>query len=232
MIGKHQATVIPMSIQRMVCTGCGAEANASCNCGVSYVPKAQRAAEAVKANPEKSNRVIAEDVGVDEKEVRRQRAKLGADMSAPENVTGRDGKSYPAKKAKPKVATDSPPSADHHKPGDYWSGQDCGGNWYVSVVTDEMGPATWKSKDAAGPFETEAEAQAWIVGRARTRKSDPQDNALESFDACVRELLRLTKGQKPECFAKTAVAQPLIGDLAHFFRELVTVRKLVAEAAL
>jgi hypothetical protein len=29
-------TVIKMSNQRMVCTGCGAEANASCNCGVSY----------------------------------------------------------------------------------------------------------------------------------------------------------------------------------------------------
>ena len=44
-----------LSIQRMICTGCGAEANASCNCGVSYIPKAVRAREAVAANPEKSN---------------------------------------------------------------------------------------------------------------------------------------------------------------------------------
>jgi hypothetical protein len=36
------STVIKMSIQRMICTGCGAEANASCNCGQPYVPKAVR----------------------------------------------------------------------------------------------------------------------------------------------------------------------------------------------
>jgi hypothetical protein len=48
---KHQATVIPMSIQRMVCTGCGAEANASCNCGVSYVPKPERFAKTAVAQP-------------------------------------------------------------------------------------------------------------------------------------------------------------------------------------
>jgi hypothetical protein len=31
---------IRQSIQRIVCTGCGAEANASCNCGVAYQPNA------------------------------------------------------------------------------------------------------------------------------------------------------------------------------------------------
>jgi hypothetical protein len=58
------ATVIKLSIQRMVCTGCGAEANASCKCGKPYVPKSVRAAEAVAASPEKSNRAIAADIGV------------------------------------------------------------------------------------------------------------------------------------------------------------------------
>jgi hypothetical protein len=33
------AVVINLPVQRVVCTGCGAEANASCNCGVSYVPR-------------------------------------------------------------------------------------------------------------------------------------------------------------------------------------------------
>ena len=60
----RETPVIKLSIQRMVCTSCGAEANASCNCGVSYIPKALRAAEAVKANPEKSDRAIAADIGV------------------------------------------------------------------------------------------------------------------------------------------------------------------------
>ena len=54
---------IRRSIQRMVCTACGAEANASCNCGVAYQPKSIRAAEAIKANPEKSDRAIAKEIG-------------------------------------------------------------------------------------------------------------------------------------------------------------------------
>ena len=80
-----------------MCTACGAEANASCNCGTSYAPKAVLAREAVEANPEKSNRAIADEIGVDEKTVRKARA----DRSAPESVTGKDGKSYPARRLSP-----------------------------------------------------------------------------------------------------------------------------------
>jgi hypothetical protein len=92
------ATVIKMSIQRMVCTGCGAEANASCNCGKAYVPKAVRAAQAMAANPEKSDRAIAADIGVSPMTVRRAR-EAGASYDAPSTVTGRDGKQYPAIRA-------------------------------------------------------------------------------------------------------------------------------------
>jgi hypothetical protein len=94
---------IKLSIQRMVCTSCGAEANASCNCGKAYVPKAVRAAEAIAANPEKSNRQIADEIGADKVIVDRARKKLestGGDMSPPASVTGKDGKQYPAKKTK------------------------------------------------------------------------------------------------------------------------------------
>jgi phage terminase large subunit-like protein len=89
-----------ISIQRMICTGCGAEANASCNCGVSYMPKAARAAEAIANNPEMSNRAIAEKIGTDEKTVRKAR-KSTADWSAVRK--GRDGKKrkQPVKKTKP-----------------------------------------------------------------------------------------------------------------------------------
>ena len=68
------ALVIPISVQRLTCESCGAEAVASCNCGVEYRPKSVRAGEAVKANPEKSNRAIAADIGVDEKTVRQARS--------------------------------------------------------------------------------------------------------------------------------------------------------------
>lgn len=94
-------TVIRMSVQRMTCTGCGAEANASCNCGVSYVAKSTRAAEAVKANPGKSNRAIAEEIGTSEgtvRQVRRDYAPMHIDNEAtwPAGFKreGKDGKSY------------------------------------------------------------------------------------------------------------------------------------------
>jgi hypothetical protein len=58
-----------------------------------------------------------------------------------------------------------------------------------------------------------------------------RDIALEKFDAHVLELIRLMKGQKPRRFAKTGVALLLLGDLAHYLRELVAVRKPAAETA-
>jgi hypothetical protein len=81
-----------MAVQQMVCTACGSEANASCNCGKPYVPKKQRAREAIEANPQKSNRAIAEETGVAEATVRR--AREGASHDAPDEREGRDGKIY------------------------------------------------------------------------------------------------------------------------------------------
>jgi DNA-binding MarR family transcriptional regulator len=94
------APAIKLSIQRMVCEGCGAEANAPCNCGKPYVPKSVRAAEAIAANPEKSNRQIAGEIGADKVIVDRARKKLesAGDVSPPETVTGKDGKQYPTKR--------------------------------------------------------------------------------------------------------------------------------------
>lgn len=93
-------TVIQFSVQRMSCTGCGAEANASCNCGVAYAPKIVRATEAIKANPQKSDRAIAAEIGSSPTTVGKARAQVSTDGHLNER-TGRDGKSYPAKQ-KPK----------------------------------------------------------------------------------------------------------------------------------
>jgi hypothetical protein len=73
--------------------GCGAEANASCNCGVSYVAKSVRAAEAIKANPKKSDRAIAAEIGVSVTTVGQARKASGVNFLTPERV-GQDGKSY------------------------------------------------------------------------------------------------------------------------------------------
>jgi hypothetical protein len=84
--------VIKLSIQRMVCTGCGAEANASCNCGKAYLPKAVRAAEAVAAHPEKSDRAIAADIGVSQPTVSKARKETTDNNLSVERRIGLDGK--------------------------------------------------------------------------------------------------------------------------------------------
>jgi alkanesulfonate monooxygenase SsuD/methylene tetrahydromethanopterin reductase-like flavin-dependent oxidoreductase (luciferase family) len=82
-----------VSVVRLSCSACGAEANASCSCGEPYVPKLQRAAEAVAAHPEKSNRAIAADIGVSPGTVDRARHKSTAyNEAVDEPRVGRDGK--------------------------------------------------------------------------------------------------------------------------------------------
>jgi hypothetical protein len=78
-----------ISISRLICVGCGSETNATCNCGMEYRPKAVRAAEAVEANPEKSDRAIAADIGVSPMTVNRARATV-PDVTV--ERTGLDGK--------------------------------------------------------------------------------------------------------------------------------------------
>jgi hypothetical protein len=79
----------------VVCTGCGAEAIACCDCGVSYVPKSVRAAEAIKANPRKSDRAIAVELGIHNETVSRARRQVSHDATPQDSeCLGRDGKSY------------------------------------------------------------------------------------------------------------------------------------------
>ena len=58
---------------RLECSGCGAEVDAACMCGVAYVPAGARAAAAIAENPEKSDRVIADEIGVSDRTVNRAR---------------------------------------------------------------------------------------------------------------------------------------------------------------
>lgn len=81
--------------RRLGCSACGATAEAACDCGVPYIPAGQRAAEAIAANPKRSDRSIAAEIGVDHKTVGAARKAVG-EHSPPERI-GRDGKSYPAK---------------------------------------------------------------------------------------------------------------------------------------
>jgi hypothetical protein len=97
---------IRFAVQRMVCTSCGSEANASCTCGVSYAPKSARAAEAIAKNPEKSDRAIADEIGVSQPTVSRARKRTDTDVSVPR--TGKDGKTR--KMPQPRIDTTHPPA--------------------------------------------------------------------------------------------------------------------------
>lgn len=75
----------------MECSACGASASAACDCGAAYVPAMQRAAAAAKASPQKSDRVIAAEIGVGKDTVRRARKLTGASAPVDKRV-GKDGK--------------------------------------------------------------------------------------------------------------------------------------------
>ena len=97
-----------ISVVQLQCTLCGAETHAACSCGAIYRPKAQRAAEAVKEHPEKSNRAIADDIGVDEKTVRQARATTADYSAVDEPRVGLDGKT----RKLPSYIPDPPPIRD------------------------------------------------------------------------------------------------------------------------
>jgi hypothetical protein len=90
--------VIKMSVQRMVCTGCGSEANASCNCGLAYLPKEDRARKLAEENPSISTRALSKLAGVGVATA--HRAKQGVPNGTGE-VVGLDGNTYPARRPRP-----------------------------------------------------------------------------------------------------------------------------------
>src|SRR5271155_4703795 len=85
-------------LSKYICPACGAP---TCDCGLP--PVLRVAAKAATANPTKSSRAIAAEIGVSPRTVDTAR-KTGAQTNhAPEKRTGRDGKSYPATQPKSKA---------------------------------------------------------------------------------------------------------------------------------
>jgi hypothetical protein len=89
---------------QIMCSECGACADAACNCGAPYVPAKERAMAAIEANPEKSDRAIAAELGVGHATVSRARAVVsgetgepGVSGETPRKRVGKDGKRYSAK---------------------------------------------------------------------------------------------------------------------------------------
>jgi hypothetical protein len=99
------------TLARYECPKCGN----NCQCGVPYVPKTVRVAEYDKANPGKSTRQAAAELGLSKSEVGRARSSRVPD-GTPDTITGRDGKNYPAakpRKPKPYIPTQQFADAIH-----------------------------------------------------------------------------------------------------------------------
>jgi hypothetical protein len=92
----HQLKPKP-SLARLRCTKCGAQVDAAGNCGAPYEPAGKLAERAIAANPEKSDRAIAKELGVNNATVSRARNRAGVANATPDKHVGQDGKSYPAK---------------------------------------------------------------------------------------------------------------------------------------
>jgi hypothetical protein len=98
----HQLGTVPAA-DHLECPKCHATTELKCNCGVDYVhvSAGKRAEEAVKANPEKTDREIAREIGVGNKTVSRARKSVVSNDTTAKR-TGKDGKKYkPTKLKKP-----------------------------------------------------------------------------------------------------------------------------------
>jgi hypothetical protein len=96
--------------KRIQCSSCGAEGTAGCDCGAPYVTPGERAATAAAAYPEKSDGMIAREIGVDRSTVTRARNSTRAD--APVERVGLDGKKRRSPKPKLVYDDDDMPSEE------------------------------------------------------------------------------------------------------------------------
>lgn len=83
---------------KLVCSACGIEIEAGCECGAEYVLKKEKAAKAIVANPKMSTRAIAEQIGTSHVTVFRVRNHVNQVLPnvTPDTCIGRDNKQYPA----------------------------------------------------------------------------------------------------------------------------------------
>jgi hypothetical protein len=103
--------------RHIFCSDCGAKGEAGCDCGAGYISASAFAAKAIERNPEKSNRAIAEEIGVSYETVRRERP-TDTNVSV-EPRTGKDGRrrKMPRKvtrRAEAEEFGEHPPKAERH----------------------------------------------------------------------------------------------------------------------
>ena len=96
-----QLQIVQQVNRAMECSSCGAAGIAACDCGAPYMPAAERAAKAIAANPDKSVREIADEIGVGKSTISRIRQATVPDGTVTTR-TGKDGVTRVLPKRKPK----------------------------------------------------------------------------------------------------------------------------------
>jgi hypothetical protein len=117
-MSRTEADVIAFPTKtKLVCSSCGAPGEGSCRCGVPYITPGERAEAAVKANPGKSDRAIAEDIGVSPKTVSKARRSTTVEHSTVAKRTGKDGRTrkQPKRKTAPEKFSAAVQSRQHGK---------------------------------------------------------------------------------------------------------------------
>jgi hypothetical protein len=92
---RPRAAAVPLQ-----CSSCGAEGSGSCGCGAPYIPASERAAAAIAANPAKSDRMIAAEIGVSQPTVSKARKASTDKRLSVEKRIGKDGKARKVPAAK------------------------------------------------------------------------------------------------------------------------------------
>jgi hypothetical protein len=158
-----QVVSIRRSAAKLECCKCGAMAETACNCGAPYVPAGDLAAKAVAANPDKSDRTIAAEIGVGKDTVRRARKSVGANAPTEKRV-GKDGKSYKARK----------PTTRKPKPGPEPS------NPFTAEAAREA-----PSNTATSPAQSMADAVAVAIAATNRCLPSGLSNAIHAGDVKI-----------------------------------------------
>jgi hypothetical protein len=192
---------------KLQCSSCGADATASCECGVAYVPAGKRAADAIAADAKRSDRVIAERIGVSDKTVAKARKEPTAEKSAVGSTNqkaekpfgvgegkrlGKDGKWRKAReprKAAPKAKSETidmmadEPCADCNTQEDFWHRS------LANMAGEAISlPAYWTQQ--FGDDWEKFEVPSHLITLAK--------QAAETWNDIVESLEKRRKPQKPD----------------------------------
>lgn len=155
------------------CSGCGTTQEAACDCGVGYLPLGAIAAMALSRSPEKSNGMIAEELGISEITVRRAREKQPRQNDGVERRLGRDGK-IRKQPTKPKLRVVEASQID---PAKYWQDR-------TNALSRQLG---WISDFSKQHSE-------WLDGDP---PKEARDTLFHNLNTWAEELLRLASDTLP-----------------------------------